>query len=272
VLKPAEPVNVVELLQEERAELLALLRGLTAEQWALPTVCPGWSVGDIARHLLGDDLGRLSRIRDSFRQSAPPELSIVQLVNERNAEWVTATRRLSPRLVRELLAVTGEWTHAHFVTLDLGAIGSPVSWAGPAPVWLDVAREYTERWHHQQQIRDAVGASDLLTPRLFAPVLATFVFALPHTFRDTPAAEGSTVHLRISGDSGRDWSLQRERGAWRLYTGAPERPTSRVTLHEQVAWRLFTRGLAPEQAAPHATVEGDPVLGRQVLETVSVIA
>ncbi|HEX3202686.1 MAG TPA: hypothetical protein VHW42_12245 [Actinomycetes bacterium] len=33
----------------------------------------------------------------------------------------------------------------------------PVSWVGPdpAPNWLDVAREYSERWTHQQQIRDA---------------------------------------------------------------------------------------------------------------------
>jgi hypothetical protein len=158
--------------------------------------------------------------------------------------------------------------------LDLRSIGSPVSWAGPdpAPVWLDLAREYTERWHHRQQIRDAVIAADLLTPRLFAPVLATFVFALPHTFRNTPAAEGSTVHLRIAGDSGGDWTLQREQGAWRLYTGTSERPTSHVTLHEQVAWRLFTRGITPEAAEPQAAIEGDAELGRQVLKTVSVIA
>ena len=33
-----------------------------------------------------------------------------------------------------------------------------VNWAGPepAPIWLDPAREYTERWVHQQHIRDAV--------------------------------------------------------------------------------------------------------------------
>jgi hypothetical protein len=147
VLKPMEPLNVVELFPEERAELLALLYGLSADQWALPTICPGWSVSDISRHLLADDLGRLSRIRDAFVLAAPPDLTIVQLVSELNAEWVTATRRLSPRLVCELIAVTGEWTQEHFVTLDLGAVGSPVSWVGPdpAPIWLDVAREYTWR-------------------------------------------------------------------------------------------------------------------------------
>jgi hypothetical protein len=45
-----------------------------------------------------------------------------------------------------------------------------------------------------------------------------------------------------------------------------------VTLHEQVAWRLFTRGITPEAAEPQAAIEGDAELGRQVLKTVSVIA
>jgi hypothetical protein len=37
------------------------------------------------------------------------------------------------------------------------AMGEPVTWAGPepAPIWLDIAREYTERWLHQAQVRDA---------------------------------------------------------------------------------------------------------------------
>jgi hypothetical protein len=59
-----------------------------------------------------------------------------------------------------------------------------VSWVGPDPVpnWLDVAREYTERWTHQQQARDAVGMPGLREPTFMAPVLATFVHALPQAF------------------------------------------------------------------------------------------
>ena len=52
-------VEVLHLFPEERLHLLELLRGSSAEEWNLPTVCACWSVGDIARHLLGDDLGRL---------------------------------------------------------------------------------------------------------------------------------------------------------------------------------------------------------------------
>jgi hypothetical protein len=35
--------------------------------------------------------------------------------------------------------------------------------------WFDIARESTERWHHQQQIPLAVGKPALLTPRFYAP-------------------------------------------------------------------------------------------------------
>jgi hypothetical protein len=42
-----------------------------------------------------------------------------------------------------------------------------VAWAGEtrSANWLDTGREYTERWHHQMQIRDAVGAPPLLERR-----------------------------------------------------------------------------------------------------------
>jgi uncharacterized protein (TIGR03083 family) len=274
-LRPLGRVEVLHLFPEERQHLLELLRVLSAEEWNLPTVCPGWCVGDIARHLLGDDLGRLSRMRDGFREprQAEPDEDLVALVNRSNEQWVTALRRLSPNVVYDLLEVTGQWTQASFATLDLEAIGSPVSWAGPdpAPVWLDLAREYTERWHHQQQMRDAVGAPELSSRRLFAPVLSTFVFAMPWTYRAVVADEGATVALQITGEAGGSWTLQRENGTWRLYLGAQEQPKARVTLDQNIAWRLYTKGITSSEAERHARIDGDDQLAKAALRMVSVI-
>ena len=63
---------------------------------------------------------------------------MVDMVDGLNEEWVVATPRMSPRLLRELLALTRLEVEAYFSSLDLGAIGGPVSWAGPdpAPVWF----------------------------------------------------------------------------------------------------------------------------------------
>jgi hypothetical protein len=74
----------------------------------------------------------------------------------------------------------------------------------------------TERWHHQLQIRDAVGASPLADTRILQPVLATFARAIPWTFRTVDCLQGTAVTLLVSGDSGNAWSIVRESDAWRL--------------------------------------------------------
>lgn len=182
------------------------------------------------------------------------------------------TRRISTRLLCELLEFTGDMLDEHFRSLDLDALGWPVSWAGPdpAPVWLDVAREYTERWLHQQQIRDAVSAPPLTEPRLFAPVLAAFVRALPHTYRDVDAPEGTLIRLTVTGPAGGTWFLLREAGAWRLGADADGEPHAAVMLDEDAAWRLWTRGLTPDTAG--AALSGDAGLAKPALGMVSIIA
>ena len=44
----------------------------------------------------------------------------------------------------------------YFASLNLTALGAAAQLGG-AGVWLDVAWEYTERWRHQQHVRDTVG-------------------------------------------------------------------------------------------------------------------
>jgi hypothetical protein len=73
-------------------------------------------------------------------------------------------------------------------------------------------------------MRNAVGAPELLSRRIFAPVLATFVFAMPWTYHSVVADEGAMVTLQITGGAGGEWTLQREGIDWRLYTGARETP------------------------------------------------
>ena len=232
---------------------------------------------DVAAHLLGDDIGILSRKRDTFKELST-NLStwdeLVAWLNQRNNTWVQTCRRISPRLLCDLLRFTGVQVNEYFRTLDLTALGAAVSWAGPdpAPVWLDVAREYTERWHHQQHIRDGVSQPGLTEPRYLAPVLSAFAHALPHTYRQVDAAEGTCVTLTIVGESGGAWTIVREQNRWQLYIGKPEQPNAETLLPEQIAWRLFTKGISQEMARAQATFRGDQTLGAQMLNAVSIIA
>ena len=277
-----EPVLVVDLFPLERQSLLQLLAQLSEEEWYQPTACAGWTVKDIVLHVLGDDIGLLSRKRDALDlftvTKSRPQLAswddLVAFLNESNAVWVQVTRRMSSRLACSLLALMGEELYQYLTTLDPFALGGPVSWAGPdpAPIWLDIAREYTERWVHQQHIRDAVGRPGFKDRQFFAPVLETFVWALPHTFREVHANEGTCIYLLVSGEAGGEWSLRREHEAWVLGKIGTERPDASVVLDQEIAWRLFTKGVSKEEALQRATLKGNKMLATKVLDTISIIA
>jgi uncharacterized protein (TIGR03083 family) len=260
------------------AELIGLLRGLGPDHWHRPTACALWSVRDIAAHLLDDDLRRLSFHRDG--QPPPPavidsEASLIAFINRMNAEWVAVARRLSPRVLVDLLEVTGPWVEALFRSIDPDAPGFwSVAWAGEerSAHWFDVGRDYTERWLHQQQIRDAVGAPPLTARPWLHPVLELFVRALPHAYRDTTASPGSTVHLAVEGPAGDDWTLRRDPDGWRLYAGAAPDPSARATMTDDTAWRLFSKGLHGDAAASRVRLDGDQALGAVVLRALAIMA
>ncbi len=275
-MEPLRPVLTGELFAEIRRELLPLLNGFGAKEWSLPTAVPGWNVKDVALHILGGDVGNLSRRRDQF--SVPADLSsyekLVAFINELNASWVAAGQRLSPRVLIDLLEHVGRQVDEYFAGLDQFAIGGPVGWAGtgPMPAWFDVAREYTERWHHQQQIRDATGRPGLYEQRLFEPVLNTFVRALPNTFRDVQAKQGACVRLSVTGAVAKNWTLLRSLEQWQLFEGTGPNDAAVVTIAAENAWKIFTKGIRGADAPACAEIRGNRRLGERVLQTVSVIA
>ena len=274
-MQPVGPILVNDLFEPMLERQLHLLRSLSEQEWRNATPCAGWTVKDLALHLLGDDIGQLSRGRDhDFSSLLPPGADLVERINKNNQLWVEATRRMSQRLICELLDITGHQVVDYFKSLDLMAMNGVVSWAGPdpAPVWLDVAREYTERWHHQQHIREAVGQPGLLEARFLAPVLDTFVRALPHTFRAASAPVRTAIQLTVVGDAGQSWCLLRDEARWALFRGTPVAPSAVVTLDEQTAWRLFTKGIAKDKARESAHIAGDEALAATLFEAVAIIA
>jgi uncharacterized protein (TIGR03083 family) len=274
------PIMVLDLFPQERKLLLELFSRLSEEDWEKPTVCPGWTVKDIGLHLLGDDIGYLSRNRDHFsnpffrNKDMRTWESLVANLNEANELWVKAAERISPKLLSDLLALTGKQFYEYLQSLDPMAVNGTVSWAGPdpAPVWLDIAREYTERWLHQQQIRDAVNIPGLKERRFFHPILDTFVRALPHTYRDVPVADMTVIRFVVTGEAGDVWYLVGEANRWSLYTGVERQPDTVVTMDQETCWRLFTRGMNKDQARGNTTIAGNQTLGEKILDTVSIIA
>jgi hypothetical protein len=114
---------------------------------------------------------------------------------------MTAMRWVSPRILIELLAIYDREMVAGFARLDPDAPGIAVAWAGETVSrnWFDIARMYTEKWHHQQQLRDATGRPPLYQSELLTPVLETFARGLPFAFRSRTAKDGTRVSVTVTG-------------------------------------------------------------------------
>jgi uncharacterized protein (TIGR03083 family) len=267
-------IDVRGLFAKERSAFLELLGGVGVSDWDRATVCPGWTVKDVTAHVLHDDLRRLAGMRDGH-QGPPPEAGepLADFSRRVNQEWVAAARCLSTRQLVELLTLTGGQVARMWQQQDLQADGTAVSWAGldASPVWLDAAREFTEYWTHQQQVRDATSRPGLTGREFLAPVLETFLRALPFTLRDADAALGAQVQVTITGDAPMRWVATREGRGWWLDRGAAARPLALIEADGDTIWRLCTRGITPQAARARVRVHGDLALADQVLEMVSII-
>jgi uncharacterized protein (TIGR03083 family) len=277
MLRPARQVDVLELLDEERAELVALLRSLDESDRAAATACPGWSVHDVALHLLGDDLRVLSRRRDRYEGGA--EIGgeqwedLVSSLDEANELWVDAARGISPRLLGELLEHAGRLTAEHFAALLPEGPGEVVAWAGPdpAPNWLCIAREFTERWIHQQHIRDAVSRPGLHGPRFVAPVLGTFMRSLPPAYGTLEAPEGTEVAVVVEGSAGSPWAVKRRADGWGLHEGRSSEASATIEIDQETAWRHLSRNVTPKAARSRSKVSGTRKLAAPFFDAVAVI-
>ncbi|MEV5596390.1 maleylpyruvate isomerase family mycothiol-dependent enzyme [Streptomyces sp. NPDC052496] len=268
------PIDARPYFAAEHAALIGMLRGLAPAGWRAQAV-PGWTVRDLAAHVLGDCYGRLARDRDGHREGpgfAPGE-TLEAFIHRSNQEWVDACRRISPAALTDTLELVGGQVVRFFETAGPGSPALGVSWAGadPAPMWLDSARELTEFWTHRQQIRHAVGQETDADPCTLSVVLDTFLRALPHTLRTVEAPVGTQVQVRIDGPAGGTWTATATGPRWSLAEPGTGRVAALVRLDAETAWRLCTRGLQPDAATARARIEGDRRLAEAVCRIVSVI-
>lgn len=280
MLEPLPPVHAAGLLREVDEALIPLLRGLDDHDWGRPAVGT-WAVRDVAAHLLDTALRRLALDRDRHRPPAPEQdlsdyQGLVDFLNHLNATWVDAASRLSPRVITDLLAIVDPMVADYFDSLDpAGRANFAVDWAGEreSMIWMDVAREFTERWHHQQQIREAVGAPGLDQPRFVVPLLNTLIRSVPRAYESVAAAEDTLTHIVIDDLDDLHWGLLRRAESWSLGRPDPDRESdASIRLPADIAWRLLVKGLDGETAIKHAQLRGDDSLTRPFFGALGIMA
>lgn len=259
--------------------LIELLQSLSVEEWNKQTVAKLWKVKDVASHLLDGNLRGLSTSRDKYFGEPAKHIhsyhDLVSFLNNLNMAWTNATKRLSPQVLIELLAITGKSYTQHLQELDPFAEAIfPVAWAGQASSqnWFHIAREYTEKFLHQQQIRDAVNKQGIMKKELFYPFLDILMYALPYTFKKVEAAENTIVSLVVTTNIGGQWNITKVKTGWALSKAHVQTSHSKLIIEPDTAWKLFSKSWTPAQVADKVEIIGNKTLGEQVLQMVAVMA
>jgi len=277
-IRPVKPILTAHLFPKLDSLLIELLRSLSPDDWEKQTVSPKWKVKDVAAHLLDTPLRGISIARDGYLPEAPKISSPTELatfINRLNQEGVHFYRRLSPAVLVSLLETASKMLTEYHASRDpFASAPYGVSWAGEdkSANWFDTAREFTERWHHQQQIRLAVDQPGIMTRELYYPVLDCFLRALPFTYRKVEAKFDTHVRINIWGESGGSWYLYRATDTWQLLEEPFGEQASETTIPQEIAWRIFTNGIDRRSARSQVKVTGDTALGLHILETVSIVA
>jgi uncharacterized protein (TIGR03083 family) len=272
-----KPILCAHLLRKVDEKLIELLSALAPSEWELQTVAPLWKVRDVAAHLLDTALRKLSLVRDSCYVETTDIRSpqdVVTLVNRLNREGVAVYRRLSPLVLIDLLRLATKQSAEFHESLDpFDTATFNVSWAGEGTSlnWFDTARELTERWHHQQQIRLATHRPGIMTPDLYHPVLDCFLRGLPHAFLDVKAPPGTVLLVEISGKCGGQWFLERGAETWNLVPSPGNEFSARVTVPEELAWRLFTKGIDRSSARAQLKIDGNRDLAEKILSLTAIV-
>jgi len=274
------PIPTLHLYPVLDELLIRLLKSLSPEDWNRPTLAKQWSVKDITAHLLDTSM-RFVSLAHGFEKEPDKEIKnysdLITYLNELNNTWVNAMKRVSPAQLIELLEISNPKYFNYYASLDPFAPARySVAWAGEEVSlnWFHIARDYTEKWHHQQQIRDAVGKIEpLMTSELFYPCIDTFMQALPYNYKNVNAPTGAIVHVAVTGESGGDWFLIKEPEKWMLNKSVITSGYDvSVSLNPGTAWKLFTKGITPDTALMDSEVKGNAALAHGIFQMISVMA
>ena len=264
------------LFQLDRDRLLELLRAMGASDWERPTPCPGWNLLGLALHLLGDDISLLAGQRDQHRGTPAPEgldeEGFTRWLDELQVEWVRAARRLSPRLVVDLLEWAGPQIVSAVKAQDSSAVTANVSWASitRVPVWLDQARELSERWIHRQQILQSLGRASDLRSDVAEPVMDGLRWAYPFRLDAHRRGPGATVDINISGEVNLRWTIVSDGVSWAFHPVAGDRLAAELLLTSDQAWRLLSNNYDP-RVHGNISGSGDPEIIDVLLRTRAII-
>ncbi len=261
---------LVDVWEQAAADVVALLRTLTDDDWHRPTDLPGWDVRAVAAHLAHLE----SVLAGGPQQHVDvPEASHLRGVSSRFTEAGVLARAAWPaeRVVEELEASVA----ARRAALESSP---PADLDEPGPGFASLLGWSWERlltnrpvdlWMHEQDVRRAVGRRgglDSAGARHTAVVLAA---ALPYVLgRRVGPPAGTTVVLEVTGSLPQVHAAAVGDDGRGVAVAPPSDPSARIALDLE-AWVLLSGGRRPPSSV-EVSVIGDVDLARRTLAALTV--
>jgi len=252
-------------------ELLDTLQSLSESKWESKTLLPSWRIKDIAAHIASGAIRKLSAIRNNepSEVSEPMDYeSLVTRINENNEKWVGLLRNLHFSLIIDLLTrYYGELIEEFKIMDPYATAVHGVAWAGElkSENWFDIAREYTELWHHQMQIKNAIGDAALLGDEYYKPFIDTCFRALPYHFRKMGEQIDFDLLIEIAGMNGGKYLLLCENSIFRIKENEEPENTQDIntSIHvtKDVLWKLLTNAAELEEIKDGISIDGNYEIG-----------
>lgn len=200
-IHPAPPQDLpgkVEAFRQTVQAVIDLGRGLSEEQLASPTDCPGWSVADQIAHV--------AALEAHLEGMPSPEVDLSEAEHVRNEVGAFTERGVQARRGRSRDSLVAELEYLLGKRMD--SLASPglepdsivPGSFGPAPVSEVLRLRTLDVWAHEQDIREAVGRPGDLDSPAAAVFVATAFDVVPRAVaRGAEVPVGDTVIIELTG-------------------------------------------------------------------------
>jgi uncharacterized protein (TIGR03083 family) len=265
---------LVALFEDVWSDISALCDGLTDDQWARPTDCPGWSVQDNVAHMIGTEL-MLAGEQPRAHQDLGSATHVRNDIGRANETWIAPYRDLpgaavldefrsvTARRLDTLRALTAEdWDREGFTP------------EGPGPYRQFMAIRVFDCWYHDEDIREALGRPGYLEGPVADLSLGRIPpKGLPYVVGKKAAAPaGSTVVFKVTGSPPIAAAVHvPPEGRAVLLERAPDAATVTLELDRRTFSRLAGGRWSGTRARAEGDVriDGDEDLGGQVLDNMA---
>ena len=255
----AESEHVAAACVEGLSSLVRLGVSLDDGQWAAPTDCPEWTVGDIFAHIAGIE-------RWLVAGGEPFTVSLQEWIDE-----PVRSRRDRPRQevldeLRALMAARDEQLTHLPEEAFAPALGRIV------PTELALSLRAFDLFTHEHDVRQAIGRPGWMGGASAEIVRNLLLLSLPKTVVKGAGAEpGSTFRFTIIGEMPLDAAVHVDREG-RASLNSPWTPGQPTTAHATMSWEAFARlGAGRGSRNDHEIlITGDHALAERVLTHLNV--